>query len=159
MARKIEIVAVESGVTAIAELNEKEAPETCELMWNCLETPMETEGIQAMWVGPELMFLMPKENQKGDPTRLPLENATSNPLPGDVIFAYYPPQVTRQYYDNFRDKPVWDFFLIYGPDPILSGASVAVWACIVEGLEDLAVECRKIREEGNKLFRVSRLDA
>ena len=120
---------------------------------------METEGIQAMWVGPELMFLMPKENQKGDPTQLPLENATSNPLPGDVLFAYYPPKVTRQYYDDFRDKPVWDFFLIYGPDPILSGASVAVWACIVEGLEDFAVECRKIREEGNRMFRVSRLDA
>ena len=159
MARKIEIVAVESGARAIAELNEKQAPETCELMWNCLETAMETDGIQAMWVGPELMFLMPTENQKGDPTQLPVENATVNPLPGDVLFAYYPPQVTRQYYDEFREKSVWDFFVIYGPDPILSGAGAAVWAHIVQGLEDLAVECRKIRAEGNKLFRVSRLDA
>ena len=157
MTRKIEIVAVESGVRAIAELDEKQAQKTCEFIWACLETPMETEGIQAMWVGPELMFLMPKENQKGDPTKLPAENATAYPLPGDVLFAYYPPGVTRQYYDDFRDKPVWDFFLIYGPDPILGG-SVTLWAHIVEGLEDLARECKKIRAEGNKLFRVSRLE-
>jgi hypothetical protein len=30
--------------------------------------PMETAGIQAMWLGRELMFIMPKANQKGDPT-------------------------------------------------------------------------------------------
>ena len=158
MTRKIEIVAVESGVRAIAELYEKEASTTCELMWQCLEIPMETEGIQAMWVGPELMFLMPEENQKGDPTKLPLENATAYPQPGDVLFAYYPPGITRPYYDDFRDKPIWDFFLIYGPDPILGGTSVTVWAHIVDGLQDFAQECRKIRQEGNKLFRVRRLE-
>ena len=159
MARKIEILTVESGAKAIAELDEKHAPRTCELMWKCLETPMETEGIQAMWVGPELMFVMPEQNQKGDPTNLRPENATAYPLPGDVLFVYYPPQVTRQYYDEFRDKSIWDFFLIYGPDPILGGTSVTVWARIEEGLEDLARECKKIREEGNKLFRVTRLEA
>jgi hypothetical protein len=158
MAKKIEIVAVESGVKAVAELHENAAAQTCELMWKCLETPMETEGIQAMWVGPELMFLMPEENQKGDPTTLPLENATAYPQPGDVLFAYYPPGITQQYYDDFRDKPVWDFFLIFGPDPILGGTGVTVWAHITEGLEGFAQECSKVRLEGNKPFRVRRLE-
>jgi hypothetical protein len=75
-----------------------------------------------------------------------------------VLFAYYPPGITRQYYDDFRDKPVWDFFLIYGPDPILGGTGVTVWAHIVEGLEEFAQECTKVRLEGNKLFRVRRLE-
>jgi len=157
MSKRIKIESVESGISAVAELLEKEAPETCKLMWGCLEEPMETEGIQAMWVGPELMFNMPEENRKGDPTSLPQENATAYSIPGDILFAYFPPRETQQYYDEIRDKPIWDFFLIYGPDPIF-GRRCTVWARIVEGLEDLARECKKIREEGTKLFRVSRLD-
>jgi len=66
MARRIEIVSVESGAKAIAELLEEHAPKTCEAMWKCLETPMVTQGIHAMWVGRELMFVMPEENQRVD---------------------------------------------------------------------------------------------
>ena len=158
MFRRIEIVHLESGVRAVAELYEKEAPQTCELMWKCLETPMETEGIQAMWVGRETMFMMPEANQKGDPTRLPLENGTMQPLPGDIIFKYFPAHETRQWHDQKRNKPIWDFFFIYGPDPIMGGPGT-VWAHIVEGLDEIAVECALIREEGVKPFRVSRLPA
>jgi len=156
MAKKIEIVALESGARAVAELYEKEAPRICELMWKCLERPMVTQGIQAMWVGRELMFLMPPENQKGDPTGLPSENATQYLLPGDIVFKYYPPHSTRQFHDDFRDKPVWDFYIIYGPDA-MSGGPAPVWAHVVEGLDDLAREAAKIREEGLKPYRVSRL--
>ena len=157
MPKRLEIVSLESGVKAIVELFEEQAPKTCEAMWKCLESPMETEGIHAMWVGRELMFIMPEENQRVDPTSIPLENSTAHPLPGDVLFAYYTPHITRQYYDDFRDKPIWDFFIIYGPDAIMSSAAT-VWARVVEGLEGLATESRKIRKEGTKPFRVSRLE-
>lgn len=156
MGNRIEVKSLESGVTATIELLDKEAPKTCEAMWKCLETPMETEGIHAMWVGRELMFVMPEENQRVDPTSIPLENATSHPLPGDVLFGYYPAHVTRQYHDDIRGKPIWDFYIVYGPDAIMNGPAT-VWAHVVEGLENLASECRKIREEGTKPFRVGRL--
>jgi len=84
MAKRIEIVSVESRVKAIAELLEEEAPKTCEAMWKCLESPMEAEGIQAMWVGRELMFIMPEENRRVEPTSIPIENSTAYPLPGDA---------------------------------------------------------------------------
>ena len=157
MAKRIEIMSVESGVKAIAELLEEEAPKTCEAMWKCLESPMETEGIHAMWVGRELMFIMPEENRRVEPTSIPIENSTAYPLPGDVCWIYYPAHMERDPFRIFpQGKPLWDFFIIYGPDAILSGPA-SVWAHIVEGLEVLASECRKIREEGTKLFRVSRL--
>jgi hypothetical protein len=66
--RRIEITLIDTGVRAIAGLYDEAAPMTCSRMWRCLETPMETAGIQAMWLGRELMFIMPKANQKGDPT-------------------------------------------------------------------------------------------
>lgn len=158
MSKKIEILAVESGVRAVAELYEKEAPKNCAAMWECLAVPMETQGIHAMWVGRELMFLMPEENQRVDPETIPLENATQYPLPGDVLFKYYPAHIERQPFGVLQqDKPIWDLFIIYGPDPIL-GSEVTVWAHIIEGLDALAGEAAKIREEGTKLFRVSRLE-
>ena len=158
MAKKIAITSVESGVTAVAELLEEDAPRTCEAMWTCLEVPMETQGIHAMWVGRELMFNMPEMNRKVDPTEIPIENATAHPLPGDVCWIYYSPHTERDPFQVFPPgKSLWDFFVIYGPDPILSGAAT-VWAHVVHGLDDLAAECVKIREEGTKLFRVSRLE-
>ncbi len=114
MTRRLRIESLESGATATVRLLEKEAPETCKLIWASLEHPMLTEGIHAMWVGPELMFVMPKENQKGDPTKLPSENATAFPYPGDVLFMYCPAHMTKHYHDPIRDKPIWDFFIIYG---------------------------------------------
>ena len=157
MSRKLLVESLETGIRAVIRLLEKEAPKTCEMIWNSLEQPMETEGINAMWVGPELMFVMPKANQKGDPTNLPLENATAFPHPGDVLFMYVPAYGTEHYFDSIRDKPIWDFFLIYGPDPILSGGSCTVWGTIEEGLDSLAGACKRIRVEGTEVFRVSRM--
>ena len=137
---------------------EEHAPKTCEAMWECLETPMVTQGIHAMWVGRELMFVMPEENQRVDPTVIPLENATAHPLPGDVCWIYYPARVERDPFGVFvKGTPLWDFFIIYGPDAIMGGPA-SVWARIVEGLEELDGECRRIREEGVKPFRVTRLE-
>lgn len=157
--RKIEIRMMESEVKAVATLLEKEAPETCKAMWVCLEEPMETEGIQAMWVGPEVMFIMPEKNQKVDVSSLPKENATSYPMPGDVIFQYYPSHIEQHPFGALqKDQPIWDFFFIYGPDAITGGSAYSVFARITDGLDALAKECRKIRENGTMLFRVSRLE-
>jgi hypothetical protein len=65
--RRIEITPIDTDVRAIAILYDEAVPMTCSRMWQCLETPMETAGIQAMWLA-GLMFIMPKANQKGDPT-------------------------------------------------------------------------------------------
>jgi hypothetical protein len=158
MTRKIAIVAVESGVRVVARLYEKEAPKTCEAMWKCLETPMETGAIHAMWVGRELMLPMPLENQRVDPQTIPLENATGYPLAGDLMFCYFPPHVLHQPFNALlQDQPLWDFMIMYGADTIADG-SATVWGHISEGLDELAAEAAMIRTEGTRLFRVRRLD-
>jgi hypothetical protein len=158
--KRIEIVAVESGARAVAELCEEDAPKTCEAMWQCLETPMEAEGILAMFVGRELFFIMPPENQRVNPETIPMwENETSYPLPGDVMFCYFSPHRRREPWKVLpHNRPFWDLMIMYGPDTISSGGSATVWARIIQGLGELAAEAGRIRTEGTKLFRVSRLD-
>ncbi len=160
MAKRIEIVVLESGVRAVAELYEKEAPKTCEAMWKCLEVPMETEGAHAMTVGRELFFVMPPENMRVEAEEIPtLENCTRYPVTGDLMFCRFTPHLVREPFHVLPEEiPWWDFIVMYGPDTMTTGALVTVWGHIVEGLDELASEAAKIRTEGTKLFRVSRLE-
>lgn len=156
--KRIEIRELSSGVAAIAVLLEEKAPRTCAALWACLEEPIETDGIQAAWVGPEIMLVVPERNQYVDVSTLPIENATSLPQPGDVLFRYYPAHCEQHYQRELRqDQPIWDLFFIYGPDPVTGGGSFPVFAHIIEELDGLAAECRKVRRNGTMLFRVSRL--
>lgn len=158
MAKKIELMVVDSGrVKAMAELLEEDAPAVCEAMWKALEVPMETKGIHAMWSGREIMLEMPEENQRFDPTKVPVQNATIYPLPGDLCWAYFPP-----YWERGFTRGIFDFMIIYGPETVINCAvgpvPVSVWAHITEGLEEFAEECAKIRIEGLKTFRVRRVE-
>jgi len=156
--KRIEIRELRSGVAATAVLLESEAPKTCAALWECLEEPIETDGIQAAWVGPEIMLVVPKHNQRVDVSGLPEENATALPQPGDVLFRYYPPHCEQHYVGELhQDEAIWDLFFIYGCDPVTGGGSFPVFARIEEGLEALASECRKVRHSGNAPFRVARL--
>lgn len=157
MARRVELTVVESGVRAVAELFEDDAPAVCDAMWKALEVPMEARGIHAMWSGREIMLEMPPENQRFDPLEIPVQNATIYPSPGDLCWAYFPP-----YWERGFARGVFDFAIIYGPETVancaLGPTPVSVWAHITEGLEDFAKECAKVRIEGLKTFLVRRLE-
>ena len=95
MAKRVAIEFVESGVTAIAEVQENDAPKTTTALWASLAQPIETTGIHAMWAGREIVLDVPETNQVFDPEAIPLENATVYPAAGDICWGYFPPCAER----------------------------------------------------------------
>ena len=91
-----------------------------------------------------------------DPAAIPFENATLYPIPGDVMFAYSPQSV-----EGDVSGPLPEIGIVYGREARFYEYSgyhaMNLWARITEGLEELAVECAKLRSEGVKEFRISRL--
>ena len=80
--KKIKLTFVEENVSCIAELREDKAPQTAQLIWDILETPMENKAIHAMYTGRELSFGVPTD--RADEARvfaLPPENVTMFPCP------------------------------------------------------------------------------
>ncbi len=157
MEKKIEILFTQSGIRAIATLLEEQAPKTCEAIWKALETPIVQKGIHAMWTGHEVMIEIPEENHRFVPTSIPLENATSHPQAGELLWSYFADHVERGF-----PRDIWDFIIIYGPDsPIncaLGSLAANVWARITENLDAFAAECETLIDDGMKTMRVSRLE-
>jgi hypothetical protein len=157
MPRKIELTIVDAGISAVAELLEEEAPITSAALWQALETPIVHKGIHAMWTGREIMVEIPAENYRFDPLSVPLENATIYPLPGDLMWAYFPDHVERGF-----PRAIWDFIIMYGADSSVNCAlgtmPANVWARITENLPAFAAGCETLRMEGMKTFRIRRLE-
>ena len=82
MPKRFRIEVLETGVQAVAELLEDDAPRTCAALWQMLETPIEQNGVHAMWSGREVMTYVPEENRGDiDPAAIGVENATVYPAP------------------------------------------------------------------------------
>ncbi|HOI22308.1 hypothetical protein SDC9_16562 [bioreactor metagenome] len=159
MNRRISIEVLGTNVKAIAELYEDDAPKTCETLWGALKNPLEAKAIHAMYAGPEVFISdFPESNKTFDPKALPLENATAYPSPGDIGWLYIPPHNERG-----QRKEIWDFAFVYGRgvtfDSVLGIRPITVWAHIVEGLDEFAVQCARIRsDDGPKVLRVKRVE-
>jgi Protein of unknown function (DUF3830) len=157
VAKRVAIEFVESGVRAIAELQEDDAPKTTAALWASLAQPIETTGIHAMWAGREIVLDVPETNQVFDPKAIPLENATVYPAAGDICWGYLPPYTERGFADG-----IWNIAIVYGRETRfyipLGMYPLNIWACVTEGLDAFAGECARVRTEGLKPFRLSRLD-
>lgn len=158
MGKRIKIQILETGVTAVAELLEEDAPRTCAALWQILEKPIETNLVHAMWSGREVMAYIPPENRGNvDPTQIGVENATVYPAAGDVVWAYFPGGMIQ----GFKED-AWDLAFIYGPETriyIPTGmCPMNVWAKITEGLDTFASEVGQIRFGVKKTVRISRLE-
>jgi hypothetical protein len=147
---------VETGVRAVAELVEPRAPKTCEVLWKALEKPIIAQGIHAAWTGRCVYIEIPEANRTFDPAAVPVENATLYPIPGDVMFAY-----AQQPAEEDVPGPIPEIGLVYGREVRFYEYSgyhaMNIWARITEGLDELAAQCRKLRTEGVKKFRISRI--
>lgn len=156
MAKKIELVFTESGVRAVAELQEEDAPAVCEAMWKALEVPLESKMTHAQASGQEIMTDFPQANRLFDPTKVPQQNVTRYPEPGDILWAYLPPYFLK----GFRDG-LWDFILVYGQCMLTARTMGPLpsshWAKITENLAEFAKVCASTYTEGQKVLRVSRL--
>ena len=112
MNRRIKLTFVEENVSCIAELLDDKAPQTADMIWNLLESPMENHAIHAMYTGRELSFGVP--NDRVDESTifdLPPENVTMFPLPGSLIWNAYKP-----YQWLGTPRAVYDFGIFYGPE-------------------------------------------
>ena len=157
MAKRFQVEILETGVKAVAELLENDAPRTCAALWQILEEPFETNCVHAMWSGREVMAYIPPENHSDvDPTAIGVENATVYPAAGDVVWAYFPGGVIQ----GFKEDG-WDLAFIYGPETriyIPTGmCPMNVWAKIVGGLDEFAEEVGQVRFGVKKTFRISRV--
>ena len=157
MIKRFQVEVLETGVKAIAELKEEDAPRTCAALWQMLEKPIETNCIHAMWSGREVMAYVPPENRGDiDPTSIGVENATVYPAPGDVVWAFFPGGVLQ----GFKEDG-WDLAFIYGPETRIyipfGMCPMNVWAKIVDGLDEFAAEVGQIRFGVKKTLRISRL--
>lgn len=157
MTKRIAITVVERGETAIAELQEHDAPKTTAALWSALAQPLENKGIHAMWAGREIMVEVPAANQVFEPRSVPIENATVYPAAGDICWGYFPPYTERGFANG-----VWDIAIIYGRETRfyipLGMHALNIWACVVENLDGFASACASVRLEGLKTFRIQRLE-
>ncbi len=67
-----------TGESAVAEMLDEEAPETCQLVWDLL--PVTANAIHGMYSGAEVFVLLDR------PTPAPAENRTQLPLPGEILY-------------------------------------------------------------------------
>jgi hypothetical protein len=121
-----------TDAVATAVLTEKDAPKTCELFWARL--PIELEALHASWSG-ECLLVVPCGVDAKDLS--PQENQTIYVGPGEIAL-FTPAQELLVFYG--RGQPTWR----NGPTPSTA------FARIIDGLDDFAVECRKMTREGSK---------
>lgn len=133
-----------------AVLLDEHAPHTAGMIRTWLSEPRCTKAVQAMWTGPEISCQLALEDLS-DAARaatIPPENATINPLAGELVFLRLPPNTL----DSGADE-VFDLGLFYDdrarllfPFGLMPGNIFA--RVVPEDLPALKDGCRRIRSNG-----------
>ena len=160
MSRYIEISLLQRKVRAFAKLQDESAPRTCEAVWTAL--PLEGPIFHAKHANNEVYTLVESFAAK-EPG---LENATIFPIPGDLVYFYFPPERVATFAAGFegilteevRNSAVRhgliDLALFYGRDNFLFSylgpTPGNVYATITEGLEEMARACHDVWYAGAK---------
>jgi hypothetical protein len=140
---------VEHDVSAVADLLDEQAPQTCALIWDAL--PLEGRMIHGMYSGPELFILLP-----GFPA-VAAENQMCRALPGDIgywhleagLHASAPTEVAELVFVYDRGVE------IKGSDGQASWVNLFAQMRTAESEEFLAVN-KRYRTEGPWTLRVER---
>jgi hypothetical protein len=150
MTRYIRLTFTDEQLSATARLLDERAPETCGTIWANL--PFEGKLGHGMCSGPEVMLHILSS------IVIPLENSTTYPLPGELGYVHLQGWVTVHYQEDISEICV---FYARGARPgIVEGpVPVNIFAEITEGFEPFAAACRRVRVEGYKPFRITRLEA
>jgi hypothetical protein len=110
--RLLEIEFPDEGLIAQARLLDELAPRTCAVIWELAGLAPQLVAVHAAFTGRELSVRIPAELalQAGDP-KVPPENQTLFPIPGDLIWAQLPP-----YAWSGVTEPLYDLGIFYGRD-------------------------------------------
>lgn len=154
--RKLYLKFVDANVTGIITLYWENAPETCKAIWGALEKPIRWPASHAIFSGPEIMMGLPEENRNFDPTKLPAENQTVLPDPGELLWFYQPKNFFKIDPDEF-----WEIGLFYAAGGRTFGPTgwipCTYFGKMTENLDGIAEQCRLIRKEGQKIVEIGRL--
>jgi len=148
MYKRIVLSFPEENVSAVAELAEDAAPETCRFIWDHL--PLENRTIHGMYSGREIFVIV------DPPTPLKSENLVNLPLSGEILFFYQEGGVYVE-----ADDPYAEICVIYGRSVQLKGEGgiptfANLFARMTGDWSAFADVCRRVRYEGPKLLRVER---
>jgi hypothetical protein len=145
----------DGGPVAHAEMHEKYAPTSCQLLWEALSTPVQVLATHAMYAGPEIMMNLPEEARTFAPADIPAENQQVIPSAGDVIWYYQAPNLMAGLTDE-----VWEIGLFYGNGGRIFGplgwTPCNIVASVVDGLATFAEACAGIRLTGARKVTISR---
>jgi len=152
MTKYVSITLARRGVTCVAELLEKDAPRTCEAVWNAL--PLEGPAQHAKYARNEVYAMVPRFTT----TAVGQENPTVTPIPGDVVFFDFPGgMLDRSFKEDVGVAAlpgVIDLAIFYGRNNLLLNGDVGwvpgnVYGTIVEGLDAMAEACHDVWRSGS----------
>lgn len=139
------------GVSCVAELLEKDAPRTCEAVWNAL--PLLGDAYHAKYARNEVYTMV----ERFAPEEVGQENPTVTPIPGDVVYFSFPGGMLDRGFKEekgIHELPgVIDLAIFYGRNNLLLNGDVGwvvgnVYATIVEGLDRMAEACNDVWRSG-----------
>jgi hypothetical protein len=152
MPRYLDITLAKRGVSCVAELLDKDAPRTCEAVWQAL--PLEGDAVHAKYARNEV-YTMVEPFAAREPG---LENPTVTPIPGDVVyFSFSQGMLDRDFRADLGvdGMPgIIDLAVFYGRNNLLLNGDVGwvpgnVYATIVEGLDQMAQACHDVWRSGS----------
>ena len=151
MPRYMSITLERRGVSCVAELLDKDAPRTCEAVWQAL--PLGGDAYHAKYARNEVYTMV----ERFAAEEVGLENPTVTPIPGDVCYFSFPGGMLDR---RFKEEKgidalpgVVDLAIFYGRNNLLLNGDVGwvpgnVYASIVEGLDQMAEACNDVWRSG-----------
>lgn len=148
MPRQIRLLFPNSDIEVVATLLEKDAPATCDHVWQLLQTPQQVRVEMDHWAGGEIFFSTPPAPD------LPKENMTVFPAPGDMLFYHYVGP-------RPRGEMVCNVGMFYrrGGKGLRKEGWIAgnVFATVTQNLAGLQAAARDVIEMGPQPMRIERV--
>jgi hypothetical protein len=151
MARLVRISLAKRGVSCVAALLDKEAPRTCDAVWDAL--PQAGDAQHAKYARNEVYTMVPRFGPD-----IGLENPTVTPIPGDVCYFAFSGGILDRAFkaDQGIDAlpGVVDLAVFYGRNNLLINGDVGwvpgnVYGTVVEGLDVMAQACHDVWRSGS----------
>ncbi len=149
MERYMEVAFRKRGVRCIARMLDDLAPKTCEAVWNAL--PQENDAFHAKYANNEVYTLVPPFA----PIEIGLENPTITPIPGDLLYFFFPPGAVNV--PSLREAAystgLVDLAIFYGRDNLIYSPTTGPlpgnrFAEVTENLDEMAEACNSVWREG-----------
>jgi hypothetical protein len=138
---RVVVTFVDEGVSAVAELLEDQAPKTCAAVLAAL--PQRNKAHHATYSGSEVAIILDRDLDVGK------ENATIRVIPGDLCFARFDGGVLHGFPDAFSEL-CWFYDRDATPSMPDGPLPPNIFGRFVEGFEEFAAVCRRMRREGVK---------